>query len=124
MHPVVHTAKIFVFLFAISAVLGWLMESVGQERLAEILAAGQLWQPIAAALVGLIPNCAASVAITELYLAGTITYGATLAGLCASGGLGLLVLAREESNKKNIFMILGMLFFISVLAGYAAQLLF
>lgn len=124
LHPVIHTVKIFVFLFAVSAVLGFLMEYVGRESLAEILAAGQGLQPIAAALVGLIPNCAASVALTELYLAGAITYGAALAGLCASGGLGLLVLAREESNKKNVFLVVALLFVISVLAGYGTQLLF
>jgi hypothetical protein len=72
-------------------------------------------------LVGLIPNCAASVAITELYLKGAITYGSLIAGLCASAGLGILVLFREEKEKKEIFKVLGLLLGISILVGSVIQ---
>lgn len=73
------------------------------------------------ALFGLIPNCAASIAITMLYLKGAITYGSVIAGLCASGGLGLLVLFKEEKDKKDVLSILLLLFGISVSAGYVIQ---
>jgi len=123
LHPLIHTAKIFLFIFIISAALGLVIESIGKDALTAWFAATIAWQPLVAALIGLIPNCAASVAITELYLEGSITYGAALAGLCASGGLGLLVLVREEKQKKNIFLVIGLLLGISVAVGYAAQLL-
>jgi len=97
-------------------------DTAGKEATVAWLAGATMIQPLAMVLVGLIPNCAASVAITELYLAGAITYGAALAGLCASGGLGLLVLAREEKDRKNIFAVIVSLSFVSVCAGYAAQL--
>ena len=73
------------------------------------------------ALFGLIPNCAASVAITMLYLKGAVTYGSMIAGLCASGGLGLLVLFKEEKDKREVLRILLLLFGISVFAGYTIQ---
>jgi hypothetical protein len=87
--------------------------------------AGHTWaQPFFAALVGLIPNCAASVAITELYLKDAITFGAVIAGLCASGGLGLLVLLREENDKKRVYSVIGLLFVISVISGMVVQFIF
>ena len=121
LHPILHTAKIFFFIFCISALIGSLFEVIGAETIAAALAGAEAFQPLIMALVGLIPNCAASVAITELYLTGAITYGAALAGLCASGGLGLLVLAREEVNKKNVYLVLLLLLSISLAAGYVAQ---
>jgi len=123
LHPILHTLKIFAFIFIISFSFGLAMDSFGRSAVTEWFAAAALFQPLIAALIGLIPNCAASVLITELYLGGAISYGAALAGLCASGGLGLLVLAREEKDKKKVIIIVVMLFGISVLAGYATQLL-
>lgn len=118
LHPAIHTAKILIFIFIISAILGFIVETAGSDALKSWFADAILWQPVIAALIGLIPNCAASVAITEFYLDGVITYGAALAGLCASGGLGLLVLVREEKERKNIFLVIGLLFSISILIGY------
>jgi len=64
------------------------------------------------------------VAITQLYLQGTISYGAVIAGLSASGGLGILVLFKEDKDKKDIFKVVSLLFAISVLAGLLIQYLF
>ena len=121
LHPVFHTIKIFFFIFVVSAVIGMIFESLGEQMINNALTGATFLQPAVMALIGLIPNCAASVAITQLYLEGVITYGAALAGLCASGGLGLLVLAREEINKKNVYLVVLLLFGISVTAGYIAQ---
>ena len=87
----------------------------------KLFSGNTLFQPFMAALIGLIPNCAASVAITELYLKGAITYGSLIAGLCASAGLGILVLFREEKEKKEIIKVMGLLFGISVLVGSVIQ---
>lgn len=120
-HPLIHTAKIFSFIFIISFLINLIFFKIGEETLRHLLAGHIFWQPFIAALFGLIPNCAASVAITELYLKGTITYGAVIAGLCASGGLGILVLFKEEKNYLAVFTIIGLLFGISVLAGLFIQ---
>jgi peptidoglycan biosynthesis protein MviN/MurJ (putative lipid II flippase) len=81
-------------------------------------------KPVDAALVGLIPNCAASVAIATLFLKGGISFGSAVAGLCCSGGLGLLVLVRENRDVKDTLRIVALLFFISAAAGLAIQFLF
>ncbi len=120
-HPLIHTFKIFVFVLIISFLINLAIFKIGEETLRQIFAGHTFWQPFIAALIGLIPNCASSVAITELYLKGTITYGAVIAGLCASGGLGILVLFKEEKNRRAVFNILGLLFGISVLAGLVIQ---
>jgi hypothetical protein len=94
---------------------------IGQDNLAKLLLGHTFLQPFFAALVGLIPNCAASVAITQLYLQGAISYGAVIAGLSASGGLGILVLFKEDSDKKDIFKVISLLFGISLVAGLIIQ---
>ncbi len=123
-HPLVHTAKIFIFIFFTSFLLGLIFYYLGEETLTRVFLAHRLWQPFAAALIGLIPNCAASVAITELYLKGVITFGAVISGLSASGGLGLLLLFKEEKNKREVFLILSLLLGISILAGLLIQVIF
>jgi peptidoglycan biosynthesis protein MviN/MurJ (putative lipid II flippase) len=123
-HPLIHTAKIFVFIFAVTLGINGLIAVVGQEHLGSILLRQSLFQPFLAALVGLIPNCAASVAIATLFLKGGISFGSAVAGLCCSGGLGLLVLVRENRDFKDTLRVVALLFFISAAAGLAIQLLF
>ena len=121
-HPLIHTLKIFAFIFLISVGLNLLFASIGQETLGTLLAQHKLLQPFLAALIGLIPNCAASVAIAQFYLTGTITFGATIAGLSASGGLGILLLFKE-GDKKEGARIVALLFGISVIAGLLLTLI-
>ena len=116
-HPLVHTVKIFIFIFIVSFLINFVIFRMGEKAFGELIVGTGFFQPFLTALIGLIPNCAASVAITELYLKGLVDYGSVIAGLCASGGLGLLVLFREEKNRKNFFLILFLLFGASVLAG-------
>ena len=121
LHPIIHTAKVFVFIFAVSLLINAAAFLMGKEAFGKLFSGHTFLQPFMAALVGLIPNCAASVAITELYIKGAITYGSLIAGLCASAGLGILVLFREEKEKKEILKVLGLLFGISVLVGSIIQ---
>lgn len=121
LHPVIHTAKIFVFIFAISLLINATVFLMGEEAFGKLFSGLAFFQPFMAALVGLIPNCAASVVITELYLKGAITYGSLIAGLCASAGLGILILFREEKEKREIFKVLGLLLGISILVGSVIQ---
>ena len=96
----------------------------GEENLGKIFLAGTIFQPLLAVAVGLIPNCAASVAIAEVYLKGAITFGSTIAGLCASGGLGILVLIKESRSRKETLGILTLLALISFVAGIILNLFF
>ncbi|NOU35842.1 MAG: arsenic efflux protein [Kiritimatiellaceae bacterium] len=123
-HPLIHTAKIFLFIFAVTLGINGLIALVGEENLGRVLLRHSLFQPFLAALVGLIPNCAASVAIAEMFLKGGISFGSAVAGLCCSGGLGLLVLVRENRDFKDTLRVIALLVFISTVAGLAIQLLF
>ncbi len=120
LHPLIHTLKVLGFIFAVTFILGLGFAYIGQDNIANFLADHLALQPILAGLIGLIPNCAASVAVTEFYLEGVITFGAAIAGLCASGGLGILVLVREDSHKEAAAIIAG-LFVIAVVCGLIIQ---
>lgn len=124
LHPIIHTAKIFVFIFVISFLINLVFFKLNDEALTNIFLHDSFWQPFIAALFGLIPNCAASVGITELYLRGVISFGSVIAGLCASGGLGILILFREEKDKRQVFQIIGLLFGVSAISGLLIQYFF
>jgi hypothetical protein len=124
MHPLIHTAKIFIFIFLATLGLNSLIAWVGEENLGNILLRNSMLQPFLAALVGLIPNCAASVVIAEVFLKGGLSYGSAVAGLCCSGGLGLLVLLRENRDVKDTLRVVALLVLISTVAGLAIQLFY
>jgi hypothetical protein len=121
LHPLRHALKIFTFIFLTTLVLNLAFSRLGDETMANIFLNGGFFQPILSAFFGLIPNCAVSVGITELYLRGVLTFGSAIAGLCASGGLGILILFREEKNTAEVFKIIGILFGLSVFAGLLVQ---
>ena len=121
-HPIVHTFNIFIFIFLVTLAINFIVFQLGETFLTDFFAKNIFWQPFLTALIGLIPNCASSVAITELFLKNVIGLGPTIAGLSASGGLGLLVLYREEKNKKIFIKVLLLLYSISVFSGLIIQL--
>jgi hypothetical protein len=123
MHPLIHTAKITFFVLIVTLGINYLVESAGGEKnLGRLLLSGSFLQPIIAALFGLIPNCAASVAITLAYLNGGISFGSVISGLSASAGLGLLVLIKEDHDIKDVLKIAGLLVGISSAVGILLQL--
>ncbi len=115
------TAQIVLFVFVTSVVIGLLINRIGQENLSRVFLTHTVFQPVLVALLGLIPNCAASVAVTQLYVAGTISFGSTVAGLGAAGGLGLIVLFRENHDTKNTLKVVAWLLGISMAAGILIQ---
>jgi len=117
------TAQIVLFVFVTSLAIGLLINWVGQENLSRVFLTHTVFQPVLVALLGLIPNCAASVAVTQLYIAGTISFGSTVAGLGAAGGLGLIVLFRENHDTKNTLKVVAWLLGISIAAGILIQFL-
>ena len=114
-----HTLEVTVYLFVVSLAFGLLIACVGEARLGELLSVHPVRATALAALVGLIPNCAASVAISELFLAGTLPTGAMVAGLLASGGVGLLVLFRTNGLLRQNLLVAGVVYAASVLCGLA-----
>lgn len=101
-----HTAKIFAFIFAISFIIGMVIEVIGEGQLASLVINRPVLGEVFAGLIGLIPNCAASVTITELYLEGVIGSGAMMTGLLVGAGVGVLVLVRmNHSIRENVSII-------------------
>lgn len=118
-----HTLSIFLFILLVTLLLNLGVEWLGEERLARLLMSDTLLQPVIAALIGFIPNCAASVLLTELYLAGSISLGSIVAGLTTGAGVGLAVLFRVNRPMKSNFAVVGLLLATGVLAGIAIDLL-
>ena len=106
----IHVVKIFIFIFAISVVLGFLMEYIPKD----MLLVNKWIQPFITPIIGLIPNCAASVLLTELYIEGIITLSSLTGGLCAGAGVGLIVLFKLNKNVKENFSVVFLLYAIGV----------
>ncbi len=119
-HPLIHTVQVFLVLFVVSVGIN-LVLGKGGSHLGSLLGYGSTWQPVITAFVGLIPNCGASVALTEVYLRGGITFGAVISGLSCGAGLGVLVLVRENRSIKDTARIIALLVGISITAGIAIQ---
>lgn len=118
-----HTLETFLFLVLVMLVLNFVIFFIGEETLGRFLMSGSVFQPLLAGLVGLIPNCAASVVIAELFAEGALSFGSAVAGLSAGSGLGLLVLFRTDLDKRECIRIAVLLFSISVLTGMVLQFL-
>ena len=80
-------------------------------------------QPLIVPLVGLIPNCASSVLITQLLLLNGISFGSAVAGLCVNAGIGMAVLFKENKNIKQNLTVVGIMYLSSVLIGYVITLI-
>lgn len=115
----VHTVQVTAFIFLITLVFGLVIEGVGEDAIGALLADHPVRATFLAAVVGLIPNCGASVAITELFLDGTLASGPMIAGLLSSGGVGLLVLWRTNSDLRQNAVVTVLVYGLSVLAGLA-----
>ena len=113
----VHTLQVTVFIFLITLACGLVIEGMGTDVLATVLSNHPIRATFLAALVGLIPNCGASVAITELYLDGVLSTGPMLAGLLTSGGLGLLVLFRTNADMRQNLLVTAFVYAVGVVVG-------
>lgn len=116
--PLLRTLKVGGFLLLVNCALGLILFAVGEDRLKDFLTAGEALQPLFCALVGLIPNCGASVALMQLYLSGGLRFGACIGGLCVNAGVALGYLFKSNANKKENFAILAAQFLLGVAYGY------
>jgi hypothetical protein len=119
----VHTLQISLFIFLFSLLIGGIVEWIGEENLAKLAAEAGIFSTLACGFIGLIPNCASSVILTELFLDGVIGTGAILAGLLSGSGVGLLILFRVKKNIKENFLITGIIYASGTLIGILFDLL-
>lgn len=118
-----HTINITLYIFIISLLLNIIIYFIGEDNLAHILNSTPIIGPIIASLVGLIPNCASSVIITQLYLSKVLNFATMIAGLLVNTGVGLLILFRTNKDLKENIKITVLLFAIGVIFGIIFDLI-
>lgn len=111
---IIHTFKIALFIFIVNFILNGI---INPEIITNFVSNNRILSPIIMSIIGLIPNCATSVIITELYLDDIITFGSMLGGLLSSSGVGLLILFKQNKNLKENITILFLLIIIASLCG-------
>lgn len=112
-----HTLNIFVYIIIISFIINTIVHFIGEEAIANLLLNKPIIGPLVSALIGLIPNCAASVIITNMYLQKVISFGSMMAGLLTGAGIGLAVLFKTNNEIKENIKIVVLLYSIGVIVG-------
>lgn len=121
-NPLLHSLKIAAYILVVNVIFGVIVYFIGEDTLSAFLQ-GALWfQPFISAAVGLIPNCASSVVITETYLCGGITFGSCVAGLCTNAGLGLVILIKNTEKWKRNLAVTALMYIIGVSVGLIINL--
>ncbi len=117
-----HTLNITIFIFFITLVLNGIIAYIGEDTIAHFISKNVILGPIVAGLIGLIPNCASSVILTELFINNVISMPVLISGVAVNAGVGLLVLFKTNKNVKENIKIVGILYLIGVLAGIILEL--
>ncbi len=112
-----HTLKIYIFILLVNIIINITIFEIGEDSLRNLLMHKNVFTYFVASLLGLIPNCASSVIITELYLSNFITIGTLLSGLLTGSGLGILILFKTNKNIKENLLILSIIYFVGVIIG-------
>ena len=123
-HPLLHSLEIFGYVFAINFILGLIIGFVGQDNFSNFIQTNKYLSPLFASIIGLIPNCASSLLLSELFIEGNLSFGALLGGLLVNAGLGMMVLLKNRRSAKNIWFIILVCFLVAVSAGYITCLIF
>lgn len=123
LHPILHSLKIFAFILAINVAMETLMFFVGEDKITEFLLSSYWFQPAFSVLVGLIPNCASSVILTNLFISGALSFGSVVAGLSVNAGLAIMILLKKNRPQKENVFIIGLILACSLIAGYLLQII-
>lgn len=116
-----HTINIILFIFLITLIINGIIEVIGKETIANFISQNIILGPIFAGFIGLIPNCASSVILTELFVENVIAIPVLISGVAVNAGVGLLVLFKTNSKIKENISIVGLLYIIGVLSGIILQ---
>ena len=118
-----HTLQIFLFIFAFTFILTFVLEWYGEDRIMALVNSKSILSMALVTFIGMIPNCAGSVVVTQLYLEGIIGTGAMIGGLLAGSGVGILVLYRANNNRKENVGITILIFLIGFITGLVMEFL-
>lgn len=118
-----HTINIFIFILISTFIINIILEYLGISYLENIFLKNNIFGSFITSLIGLIPNCASSVVLTELFLNKAISFGALIGGLLTGAGVALLVLFKENKNKKENIKIIVLLYLIGAISGVLIELI-
>lgn len=118
-----HTLSIFVFILIVIFIINTAIYFIGEENISNILLNKPIFGPIVSSLIGLIPNCASSVIITNMYLKNVINVGTMIAGLLVNAGVGLVVLFKTNKKIKENIAIICLLYIVGVISGIVLEFL-
>ena len=116
-----HTINIILFIFLITLVINAIIEVIGKESIVNFISKNIILGPIVAGFIGLIPNCASSVILTELFVENVISMPVLISGVAVNAGVGLIVLFKTNKKLKENISIVGLLYIIGVLSGIILQ---
>ena len=122
-HPLKHSLEIFIYVLIINLILGFIIGLIGEDKFTSFMVSSKYLSPLYSSIIGLIPNCASSVLITELFLENSLPFGSLVSGLIVNSGLGMVVLLKDKKNLKDTLIIIGISFVISVVIGYIVCLI-
>ncbi len=118
-----HTIQITGFIFVITLVLNGLIAFIGEDTISHFILNKPILGPMICGLIGLIPNCAASVIIAQLYLGNMISAGTMIAGLLVGSGVGLLILFRINPKRKENWKVVSILYGTGVFFGIFLEMI-
>lgn len=122
-HPLIHSLEIFLYVLLINLLIGFIIGFVGRDNFMNFISMNKYLSPLFASIIGLIPNCASSLLVTELYLDSTLSFGALLAGLLVNSGLGMMMLLKNIKTAKNVWLVILICFLVAVMSGYVTCLI-
>lgn len=118
---ILHTLNILMYIFIITVIIDFLVEFIGEGNIATFIGSHFILGPLITSLLGLIPNCAASVIITNLYIQGIINGASLIAGLLTGAGVGLIILFKLNKNIKENLFIVSLIYSIGAVSGIILQ---
>lgn len=122
-HTLLHSIEILIYVFIVNFIFGLLIELLGEAKLFIFLQNNKYFAPLFSSIIGVIPNCASSVVLSELYIINGLSFGALLSGLLMNAGLGLVYLFKKKENLKMNINIIVIMFIISLIIGYLTCLI-
>ena len=122
-HPLLHSLEIFAYVLVINIALGLIIGFVGEDNFAAFLDTNKYLTPLYSCVIGLIPNCASSLLLTELFVSGNLSFGALTGGLLVNSGLGMFVLLKNRHSAKRVFLVLAICLFVALVSSYVICLI-
>ena len=122
-HTLLHSIEILIYVFIVNFIFGLLIELLGEAKLIIFLQNNKYLAPLFSSIIGVIPNCASSVVLSELYIINGLSFGALLSRLLMNAGLGLVYLFKKKENLKMNINIIIIMFIISLIIGYLTCLI-